>query len=661
MDLPVLSWLDDIIRDSFTSVFNGVNEYVEAMDLFNKLKKAHFESLIMQVGSIKILGMPYPVSLEKLYYPTRVSTDIRRRIYTSEWTNLSGHKETRKKNLAAEQAGDSYANKFDRIVVLGGPGAGKTTFLKFLALAYSNQDILKKTNLESTYFPIFVHLPSLAKDNCDVIDYISTLLLSKGHIHARAFYQKIFKDGKAAIFLDSLDEVPKEHRSRIVSEINSISQTYPNSKVIVSCRTADYEQILLNFCEVELARLTRDAVCSIVNAWFDKDKSKGELLISLLNNDDTVGSLTETPLLLSLLCIQFKNDLALPKIRTELYRRCVDALLRDWDTTRGFRRDTAYSQLSDDRKERIFESVAGNSCDVNVEYEMLEETVLEYIANAVERFGLDSNDAKGILREIESHHGILEKSSVNTFEFSHGTMHEYFAARYFIAKRQEFEILKKKFHDEQWHNIILFMVSIVDDSTAMLEFLVGKSSMESKQNYPALASRLSHLLLLYRCLAAGVSIPAKTRILICDHLVNSQIQMLKIINKDGVLPYAVKTKTGVRNVLFTYKKIRPTINNILQPYRSLMNEIISYPISEYIDSALKRINIVSSIEENNTFEKIGILTCLLVPISDACPTEFISRMMGYSSFMMKEKSQALKAVLVESIQEHERIHGKILN
>lgn len=670
MDVPILDWFGDVIKDSINSVFNGANETVEAMDIFNTLKNYHLASLASQVGTVKILGMQQPVSLEKLYYPTKVSTDIRRRIYTSEWGNPdtngaavleTNQCKTKPKKTLPEEDGDNYIKSHDRVVVLGGPGAGKTTFLKFLALAYSRPNIFKKTRLSTPYFPIFIHLPSFSKEKVNLIEFISAGLTEKGHDHAIFFYKKIFETGKAALFLDSLDEVPKEHRTMVIEEINNISNQYQKCKIIVSCRTADYEQILNNFSEVELARLTKDAVASIIRAWFDHEKEKGERLIQLLENDATVASLTETPLLLSLLCIQFKNDLALPKIRTELYRRCVDALLRDWDTTRGFRRDTAYSQLSDDRKERIFENVAGNACSQNIEYEMPEYKVLDNIAKSIERLGLDANDAKGILKEIESHHGILEKSSINAFEFSHGTMHEYFAARYFIAKRIEIDILKKHYEDESWHNVILFMVSIIDDPTNMLMFLQSKSSMEKKQNYPAIARRIRHLWLLYRCITVGVSISSRTRTDICNHLVSSQIQMLKIINNDGVLPYAVKTKNGVRNFLFSYNKYRQTIDEILRPYRSLMNEISLCPIKEYTDNAIEKIKVISSIEDEETFAKIGIITCLLVPISDSKPDEFIERMQSYSEAMMNRKAYAIKNVIAESIQEHTRNHIKNTN
>ena len=59
---------------------------------------------------------------------------------------------------------------------------------------------------------------------------------------------------------------------------------------------------------------SEDAVPVIVKAWFGKEgASNAKKLLVHLKNDSAIASLTENPLLLSLLCIQFKHDLSLPK------------------------------------------------------------------------------------------------------------------------------------------------------------------------------------------------------------------------------------------------------------------------------------------------------------------------------------------------------------
>ncbi|AZP12369.1 NACHT domain-containing protein [Undibacterium parvum] len=662
MELPVINWFEEPIKESVTSVFHGLNAFIESIDLFNKFRKTHFEMLQHQVGTVKILGMQHPMDLKDLYYPAAVSTDIRRRIYAPESNTLDvkSKKKNRKHDINSTQAGDVFISKNKRVVVLGGPGAGKTTFLKFLALAYSDKNIFSKTKLTTSQLPIYLHLPLLAREGSGILESISSLLTQREGPYAIDFYTRLLLSGDCTLFLDSLDEVPQESRQSIIDKINAFSALYQKCSIVLTCRTADYEPVFENFSEIELIRLTKDAIESIIKAWFGKDHERGSKLLSLLFNDETVSSLTETPLLLSLLCIQFKNDLALPKKRTELYRRCVDALLRDWDSTRGFRRDTSYAQLSDDKKEKIFEAIAGKSCSNSIEYEFSEAFVLNALSEEISRFSIDSNEAKGILTEIESHHGILEKCSAESYEFSHGTMQEYFAARYFVAKRVEMNVLKKHYDEQEWHNIIMFMVSIMDDPSDLLNFLVLKSSMVTFQNYPAFGKRLFHLLLLYRCMATGVSISQELRTEICTHLVKSQINMLSQLNGDGVLPFAARIPNGVRQALFHYKKNRPSLIKILQPYRNLMNEIALNPVKEYAEKVTEQVEKMDPFANQKIYPALGIATCILAPISDAKPEFFFKKMIHYSEEMLRRQlGEGIRSVLVESISIHQTMYPEI--
>jgi len=657
MDIPVINWFEEPIKESIKSVFKGINSKVESLDIFNKYKNTHFELIKHQVNSVKILGMQQPVDLKVLYYPATVSTNIRRRIYDPEWKSIDDNKKSKRPPaLKPTDDGSSYIDKNKRVILLGGPGAGKTTFLKFIALAYLDKSIFEKTKLSSSYLPIYINLPLIAKENEEIIDAICKPLQNRSYEFSEDFYTNLMKNGSCILLLDSLDEVPIDSKSSLIKKIKSFAKLYPKLRIIISCRTADYEQVFEDFCEVELARLSSEGVKSIIRAWFGKDHEKSKKLLALLENDETVSSLTETPLLLSLLCIQFKNDLALPKRKTELYRRCVDALVRDWDTTRGFRRDTSYSQLSDDGKEKIFEAIAGSACHESIDYELDEHFILQQISNEIARFSLDPNDAKGILKEIENHHGILEKCSVETYQFSHGTMQEYFAARYFVAKRLEMEIIKRNYGNEGWHNIIIFISSIMDDPSNYLRFLISKSSMEKFQNYPAFGRRLTHLWLLYRCMAMGVSILPDFRREICEHLVKSQTDMLRQLHKDGVLPYAAKIQNGVRQPIFYYKNGRESLDKVLKPYRSLMNEIVISPVKEYSDQALKILKLITPESDKSVYARAGIITCLLVPIADSKPQEFIDIMLEYSNDILPQRAESIRSVLTESIQLHLAMH-----
>ena len=460
------------------------------------------------------------------------------------------------------------------------------------------------------------------------------------------------KSGSATLALDSLDEVQPSIRKDVLERIRDTSAGYPACQIVVSCRTADYEPISENFHEVEIERLTDKAIDKIVKAWFKDDRRRGQELLRHLKHDKSVLSLCETPLLLCLLCIQYRHDLALPNRKTELFRRCVDAFLRDWDASRGFRRDTAYSSLSDDRKERIFEKVAGNAVRGGVRYTLPEEEVIRCIENCCDLFALQgelgSDLGKGILKEIEAHHGILERYSVDSYMFSHPSFQEYFAARNLLSERCELEVVRKNFDNDGWAGIIEFAVALHGDPTALLKYLAKKSEMESVKNFPPMARRTQTLLLLYRCLSSGVSIRNRVREELYERIVAAQIHMSTTFRRGGVFPVAALVKDGVRHSYLYYRR-RRTLGAALRPLRRLANEIRLAPSEMYADIVLRRVRDISlEGTPHAELEGVAATLCLVVPIASARPGDVkeilkgLETKDGFLSDLVNESLQVMK-------------------
>jgi predicted NACHT family NTPase len=619
ISIPVFSWFDDPIKQSVRSVFAGINEKVEALDVLRTYRNAHFKGVQDAVASIKILGMSEPVPLTQVYSPARASTTIHRRLYKQETiqSTLGPVGDAKEKGLVSAAA---FIDRHARTVVLGGPGSGKTTLLKHLALAYIDASVFTESELKASRFPFFVPLPVLATSGKGLEDYICDDLAQRTDGFARSFIKRLLDNDMAVVILDSLDEVPTMAREGIIKSIVEFCGRYTQVKYVLSCRTADYQEWLPNFFEIELARLSRTAANKVIRCWFTGEESKAERLIQHLKADKGVASLTETPLLLSLLCIQFGHDLALPQRKTELYRRCVDALLRNWDAGRNFRRDTAYSKLSDDRKERIFEVVAGRFFRQDPVYVFPTSELLEVVGTTAELFDLAKSDAEGIINEIEKHHGIFEKLSVESFCFSHPSFEEYFAARCFIEDRQEFEIVRAHYDNDSWNPVIEFIVALKPDPAELLEFLQTKSTVSGIKTYPAMGRRTRHLWLLYRCLSLAPSITPQQWRLLNEHLFESQIEIMRVYREGGVVPLAGLMSDGIRHAFYSYGSRRQTLMTALQPFRQLANEILLSPSPKYAEVLLERFAEIAK-AGLSADDTVALGLSLLLPIASVRPRE----------------------------------------
>ncbi len=232
--------------------------------------------------------MSEPILLTALYSPVMVSNTIHRRLYEQEWLSASSAdapNPTRHRRPVKLRRADAFIEEHSRVAVLGSAGSGKTTLLRHVALAMCDNVVFRSTKLKTSRFPFFVDLPKYARDTegaKSIADYLSGELEQYTDSYARYFVHRVLNRGLAVLVLDSLDEVPPSIRKAVVEQIRETATGYPKCRMVVSCRTADYEPISDSFYEVEIARLTQPAIRAIVKAWFkDEEKRARQLLRTL--------------------------------------------------------------------------------------------------------------------------------------------------------------------------------------------------------------------------------------------------------------------------------------------------------------------------------------------------------------------------------------------
>jgi len=379
----------------------------------------------------------------------------------------------------------------------------------------------------------------------------------------------------------------------------------------------------------------------------------------LIAADDGVRSLTETPLLLSLLCIQFRHDLNLPKRRDELYSRCVSVLLKDWDSGRRFRRSTNYEELTDSRKLKLFEQVAAHYMLTGERFDLPVQETHSVVGEFIEKCGLEASQAESVVQEIESLHGIIERLSQDNYCFSHSTLQEYFAACRFIASRDEVRITQDRHLEEAWEPVIEFMSTLADDPKPIFEVLTKASNMSGLSNYPAMAKRTKVLSLLYKCLSSCPLLSKIERAKVIAQIIESHYQMATIYGAGGVYPFAALRRGGVVHT-YVWTNKRPTLAEALKPFRRLSNLIYLNPMPEYVSAVFKCLD--NNRWHDDLVVKFGaslgqmiqenLTVSLLVPIARSRPDETVIRLQGLVSssvmpFFKKSVNETIEAIKSE--------------
>jgi predicted NACHT family NTPase len=372
------------------------------------------------------------------------------------------------------------------LMILGRPGAGKTTFLKRLAMWCAAGERF------ADRVPVFVTLKEFADSShkLGLLDFI-------GNVDAM---QQVLNAGRAFVLLDGLDEVQSAEHDRVLAEIRNFARNYDQNTIIITCRIAAREYIFEQFTEVEVADFNREQVADFVTKWFKhKNPDQAELFLERLETSEPIQELANNPLLLTLLCLEFEEASDFPASRAELYQRGLNVLLMKWDGQRGIKRDVVYQKLSTKRKESLLAKLAFYTFergDYFFKQAVAERQISQYIQDLPDaRTDPDALllDSYAVLKSIENQHGLLTERATEIYSFSHLTFHEYFVAKH-LTDRPEREAAMRQLlkHSAQphWREIFLLVTEQLEPADALLQGLKVKAD-EGLKDDPKLQSYLT--------------------------------------------------------------------------------------------------------------------------------------------------------------------------
>ena len=231
-----------------------------------------------------------------------------------------------------------------RTVVLGAPGAGKTTLTQKLM-----HDLCSNLSAGRQCVPFLITLRKYqqAKNESALsfAGYISEYVTSELQISVpKGAIEYLLKTGRAVTIFDGLDELLYlEQRRSIARAVESFGRHYAESSVIVTSRVRGYSEVGLNsriYTHMYLEELDEKAIEEYARKWYSANprltgNEKERIATDFLRDSETVSDLRANPLLLSLMCNIYKGAGYIPQNRADLYERCATMLFDEWDQSRG--------------------------------------------------------------------------------------------------------------------------------------------------------------------------------------------------------------------------------------------------------------------------------------------------------------------------------------
>lgn len=351
---------------------------------------------------------------------------------------------------------------FPRLLILGEPGAGKTTSLKKLAADYAvwrgDGKVPGLNEPEDFNLPIYVDLsayPTLSGG--DAKHGLWRLITASVRGVHDVDVRKRLAAGGCLLLFDGLNEVGESYDEVVHQIRHLVNHEAPQNRFVVTCRPGVYrDELRHEFAAFQLERLSSFNASKVLEIEIGEPKAQA----AWKGLDEYTRDLCRNPLMLTLLADELRASATPPQNRAQLFDRFVDRYLSEWARVKGAGAVRVEKEILSALAWRLGTNRTLLSAD---EAAAAMSARLSELQNKKD-VSADLNVAS-LNREFLEH-GLLRESAGQT-GFFHQAVQEYFFARE-VALHQSVEYVLKHVSDPEWTEILVFVCGLIEDATEVV-------------------------------------------------------------------------------------------------------------------------------------------------------------------------------------------------
>lgn len=293
------------------------------------------------------------------------------------------------------------------IQIIGYAGSGKTTIVKFLAIAAATGKFKDLPNL-----PIIISHTSINRHRTLYSAVSKQFERFSETTPDVDFVNRLLQQGKIFLLLDGIDECSEPEK--VISDVREIAEKYPLSPVVITSRTYSTKSIP-NFITAKIQPFDKEEIRLITNKLCARYNVDSQKLWLNLNSNSALLSLAENPLQLHIIVRIYKEQNEKPLRINSFIENWIANLLKPenesskQDTFRFAVKIANYLEESD--KSSFAQDEIENIPDNHVEKNWVSHSS---VVNSI---------------DLLCKNGVLDAESNNRYRFTHKLLQEYFASK----------------------------------------------------------------------------------------------------------------------------------------------------------------------------------------------------------------------------------------
>ncbi len=425
------------------------------------------------------------VTIDQVYTPLSTRQRVRRDVKGRILPELHAKKSASDRDLSALTAMEA-ANGSARLVLLGDPGSGKSTFVNYLTLCLSGAlidpeaDWLARLQNGGWTHGALVPLVVVLRDFAQSVDVAAPPTANTLRQYIAGLVDKEAPDGanviggRALVLLDGLDEVPGERRAYVRDAIDLyVGGCARETRVIVTCRIlsyADPQYRIPGFAEQTIAPLEQEQIIAFIGTWYSALVALGtidretaaqrtrELADSI--RMEGLNELASNPMLLTVMALVHNHLGTLPREMARLYEACVELLLLRWKPNDARTLLDVMGIREDDLLRLVWEIAydahdqqAGREDTADIPQHAVEMIARRYVKD-------DAGKAQAFCEYVERRAGLLigrgfDRYGGRIYTFPHRTFQEFLAGCHLSVNRFARAAAEHALRGSAWRETLL--------------------------------------------------------------------------------------------------------------------------------------------------------------------------------------------------------------